>query len=287
MNGYEYILSKQTTWATNSGISLVGSKGNRGRRAYTRELDQNLFQPLLPDVRKAFADGDGGELGSKEFSGKMQAVHSSSALGVNIFQYWKSINAVPAIAAQCGLCRRNSQVSNDIYFEEKFPISNSFGYHPNIDVVIHNAQSATIKRFAIECKFSEAYGAHKHGGLKAKYLELEGLWADIPNLLNFAKIISPDDKKFVHLHPAQLLKHILGLKRQYGKAGFRLLYLWYDVFGGQGKRHRDEVIEFAEAAEADCIKFHSLTYQQLIVNLANKLRTEHPDYIRYLTERYL
>lgn len=287
MNGYEYILAKQTAWATDSGIALVGSKGNRGRRAYTRDLDQNLFQPLLPDVRKAFADGDGGELGSRKYPGKMQAIHSSSALGVNIFQYWKSINDVPAIAAQCGLCRIGSQVSRDIYFEEKFPISDSFGYHPNIDVVIHNAQSAKIKRFAIECKFSEAYGAHKHGGLKAKYFELAEPWTDIPCLFNFAKTISPDDKKFVHLHPAQLLKHILGLKRQYGKDGFRLLYLWYDVLGEQGARHRDEVLEFAEVAKSDGIKFHSLTYQELIVKLSKISRTEHSDYIRYLTERYL
>lgn len=287
MNGYEYILSKQTAWATNFGITLVGSKGERGRPAYTRELDQNLFQPLLPDVQKSFADGDGDELGLKEFPGKMQAIHSSSALGVNIFQYWKSINAVPVIAAQCGLCRSGSQVSKDIYFEEKYPIKDKFGYYPNIDIVIHNAPSSKIKRFAVECKFSEAYGAHKHGGLKAKYLELADLWADIPNLQDLAKIISPDDNKFVHLHPAQLVKHILGLKRQFGKAGFRLLYLWYDVLGDQGKRHRDEILEFTEVTKIDDIKFHSLTYQELIISLAKKLREEHPNYIRYLTERYL
>jgi hypothetical protein len=269
---------------SNSGISLVCRKGNRGRPAYTSELEQNLFQNLLPDVRKSFATGDGGELGSNEFPGKMQAVHSSSALGVNVFQYWKSINAVPVIAAQCGLCRVGSQVSTDIHFEEKYPINDTFGYHPNIDVVIHNAPSAKIKRFGVECKFSEAYGAHRHGGLKAKYLGLDGLWADIPNLQSFSKHISPDDNEFEHLHPAQLIKHILGLKRQFGKAGFRLLYLWYDVLGGQGKRHRDEVSKFTEVTKTDGIKFHSLSYQELIVNLANKLRPEHPDYIRYLTD---
>lgn len=259
MNGYEDILSKQTAWAINSGINLTGSKGQRGRLAYTSKLDQNLIQPLLPDVRKSFSDGDGGELGSAEFPGKMQTVHSSSALGVNVFQYWKAINAVPVIVAQCGLCRVGSQVSSDIHFEEKYPINDTFGYHPNIDVVIHTALSAKIKRFAIECKFSEAYGAHKDGGLKAKYLGLDDLWTDIPNLMRFAESISPNDNEFVHLHPAQLVKHILGLKRQFGKAGFRLLYLWYDVLGDQGKLHRDEVLKFTEVTKSDGIKFHSLT----------------------------
>jgi len=280
-------LSKQTIWAANANITLVGSRGKRGRPAYTRDLNQNLFRPLLKDVWNSFAAGDGGELGSTEFPGKMQAVHSSSALGVNIFQYWKSIKAVPMIAAQCGLCRVGSQVSCDIHFEEKYPISDTFGYHPNIDVVIHNEPSAKIKRFAIECKFSEAYGAHKHGGLKAKYLGLDDLWADIPNLRRFVECISPNDNEFVHLHPAQLVKHILGLKRQFGKTGFRLLYLWYDVLGDQGKQHRDEVLRFTTVTKSDGIKFHSLTYQELIVNLAKKLRMEHLDYISYLTGRYL
>jgi hypothetical protein len=287
MNGYEYILAKQTAWAANSGLNLVGSKGAHGRPACTCELDQNLFQSLLPEVRKSFATGDGGELGLAELPGKMQAVHSSSALGVNVFQYWKSIKAAPVIAAYCGFCRKGSQVSYDIHFEEKHPIDDRFALHPNIDVVIHNAPSSRIKRFAIECKFSEAYGAHKHGGLKSKYLGLDDLWADIPNLLRFANRISPEDHEFVHLHPAQLVKHILGLKRQFGRDGFRLLYLWYDVLGDQGKRHREEVVEFTGVTKNDGIKFHSLTYQELIVTMASKLRTGHQEYVRYLTERYL
>jgi len=171
MNGYQYILAKQTEWARNRGLDLIVSKENRGRHSYTTNLDYNLFQPLLPEVRSSFSAGDGGELASSAMPGKMQAIHSSSALGVNVFQYWKSISAVPVIAAACGLCRPGSEISCDIQFEEKYPINDSFGFHPNIDVVIHNDANAKIKRFAIECKFSEAYGAHKHGGLKAKYLD--------------------------------------------------------------------------------------------------------------------
>ena len=287
MNGYQYILAKQTEWAKNQGLDLIGSKINRGRPMYTINLDNNLFQPLLPDVRLAFASGDGGELGSSSLPGKMQAIHSSSALGVNVFQYWKSISAVPVITAACGLCRQGSDVSYEIQFEEKYPINDNFGFHPNIDVVIHNKTEARIKRFAIECKFSEAYGAHKHAGLKQKYLDCSDIWDEIPNLRAFARRISPHDIEFKHLHPAQLIKHILAMKRQFGRGGFRLLYLWYDVLGEQGKRHQDEVTEFSKVTKEDGIKFHSLTYQELITTLANQLRTEHQEYIRYLTERYL
>lgn len=287
MKGYEYILAKQVAWAANRGIDLVGSKGSRGRRAYTRKLDQNLFQRLLPEVKRSFAAGDGAELGSVERVGKMQAVHSSSALGVNVFQYWKGISAVPVIATACGLCKRGSEVSCDIQFEEKYPINDSFGFHPNIDVVIHNKPGSRIKRFAVECKFSEAYGGRRHGGLRPKYLDGGDIWRDIPKLRALAESISPDDREFAHLHPAQLVKHILGMKRCFGRDGFRLLYLWYDVPGEQGTRHRHEVAQFAEIAERDGIRFHSLTYQELIVKLHRGWRSEHPDYVRYLTERYL
>jgi len=287
MNGYQYIIAKQTEWAKNQGLDLIGSKINRGRPTYTTNLDFNLFQPLLPDVRRSFAEGDGSELGSSGLPGKMQAIHSSSALGVNVFQYWKSISAVPVIAAACGLCRQGSDVSYEIQFEEKHPINDRFGLHPNIDVVIHNKPETKIRRFAIECKLSEAYGVHKHGGLKQRYLDCCDIWDDIPNLQAFAQHISPDDNEFKHLHPAQLIKHILAMKRHFGRGGFRLLYLWYDVLGEQGKCHQDEVTEFVNVTKKDGIKFHSLTYQKLITTLANKLRTQHPEYVRYLTERYL
>ena len=74
MNGYQYILAKQTEWAKNNGLDLIGSKVNRGRLSYTTKLDDNLFQPLLSDVRKTFESGDGNELGTKLLPGKMQAI---------------------------------------------------------------------------------------------------------------------------------------------------------------------------------------------------------------------
>jgi len=228
MKAYEYILSKQIQWARNSGIDLVGSKGNRGRPAYTRNLEDNLFEPLPHRVEKSFRDGDGGELGGNP--AKMQAVHSSSALGVNIFQYWDRINEVHRIAHACGFCRKATKISRSISFEVKFPIDDGFRYSPNIDVVIDNASGAEYKVYAIECKFTEAYGGHGHSGLKKKYLDLE-IWEEISRLHKLAISINPRDNQFQHLHAAQLIKHILGLKREYGKTDFRLLYLWYDALG--------------------------------------------------------
>jgi hypothetical protein len=288
MNAYEYILAKQLLWAMNHNIELIGSKGKRGRPAYTSNLRHNLYEPLSHDVLAAFEKGDGSEIkGSPDSPAKMQAVHSSSALSVNIFHYWQRIKQVPLIATACGFCRKGNNSSQKIVFEDKYPITNRFRYSPNIDVVIYNSDKEQEKRFAVECKFSEAYGGRRHGGLDPKYMDLDNIWDDIPRTYGFAKTICPNDATFLYLHPAQLVKHILGLKKAFGKEGFRLLYLWYDVLGEEGSVHRKEIKTFLDVVKSDGLKFHALSYQELLVRLFNEYSSEHGEYIRYLSDRYL
>lgn len=289
MGAYYQILEKQVNWALNSGLELIGSKRDRGRPAYFKELARNLFQPLDTQTRQSFEAGDGKEISSTvESPAKMQAVHSSSALGVNIFQYWNKIQQVPAIAASCGFCSDSNKSSTSILFEKKFPIDSSrFRVPPNIDVVLFNSDTTNIKCYAVECKFTEAYTSRKHGGLHPKYLDLKEIWNDFSATHALAKSISPEDGRFIHLHAAQLVKHILGLTREYGKDGFKLLYLWYDAFGANGIRHRKEIDEIVNVVGQDGVHLHSMTFQELIFILSNRYRLEHPKYIKYITNRYL
>jgi hypothetical protein len=234
---------------------------------------------------KQFEEGDGNEL-----DGKMRALHSSSALGVNIFEYWQQRNEASTIAYLCGLCAKGSNAADKIVFEDNaYVINPEFPRAPNIDVVIHNKSDAAIKRLGIECKFTEAYGGYEHGGIAERYIsECGDLWNDIPNLHALAEEISPDDNRFTHLHAAQLIKHTLALKKQcFGKRGFRLLYLWYDAYGDEGALHHDEVGEFMAIAKQDDIMFHELTYQELITKMLNTLGGEHSAYTQYLADRYL
>lgn len=115
MKAYEYITSKQIQWALNRGIMLMGSKGDKGRPAYTPDLRSNLLEPLSSDIRKSFEQGDGNEI--KRNPTKMQAVHSSSALGVNVFQYWQDIQQVPVVASACGFCRKGNTVPKRLYLK--------------------------------------------------------------------------------------------------------------------------------------------------------------------------
>lgn len=293
---YSHILLRQERWAMNQGIALIGSQGTRGRRLYTPTLGENLFQPLRLQTRTDIMAGDGGELvGTGNRPAKMQALHSSSALGVNIFDYWNEPSKVPDIAAACGFCRQpvrpvgtsaSSPGSPQIRFEQKFDFGEGFTRESNMDVLITGA-SAHFKAFAVECKFTEAYSSRRHPGLKPKYLAADRLWTNLLNLRKLAISISPDDNDFHHLHPAQLVKHVLGLTHRYGKTGFRLLYLWYDGLGAAGARHRDETTQFGEVARSDGVKFHSLTYQELFATLVQYGTDSDNEYLKYLTSRYL
>lgn len=287
LNAYSYLKEKQVRWAMRQGIGLLGSAGPRGKKAYTSTLEQNLFRPLSPEALSEYGCGKGGELAANEAGiRKMQAVHSSAALTVNLFQYWREIDNLAPLLKALDLPR---QLLVKITYERKLPIADkvnrkAFPVDPHIDVMIACPASST----AIECKFTEAYSSYKHAGIKPAYMELRDLWKGIPGCKRLAQSICPNDEEFPHLHPAQLLKHILGLKHAYkNKSDFRLLYLWYDAPSNAGDAHRNEIERFSDIVKSDGIAFKALTFQDVIFRLAENHQPEHRGYIHYLTERYL
>ena len=260
---------------------------------YVPTVDDNLFEPLSKKARADIKAGDGGELqDTKNHPAKMRALHSSSALGVNIFQYWNTPDRGPVIAEACGLCRNQpdsqtgTSTNSEIRFEQKLYFGKGFSRPSNMDVLIANPNSR-FEAFAVECKFSEAYTSRGHPGLKEKYLNEPSLWTGLSNLEAFARGISPEDTTYHHLHPAQLVKHILGLTRKYGKERYRLLYLWYDGLGGAGSLHREEIARFTDIAKKDGVRFHSLSYQELIARLVRTREGKDGNYLDYISGRYL
>ncbi len=283
MSAYETILQRQIDWATQSGLPRVDSRGGqRGRPAYLPAIADNLFQPLTEFTAECFRRGDGNEIGDYPHKpAKMRAVHSTSALAVNVFQYLGEVGrADAAVGGQDAAAYRSAVVA----FEEKYPVGSGFGIAPNVDVVIKpiSSQHPVV---AIECKFSEAYRINPSKGLKVKYLNAAELWPELPGLHRLAQALCPEDRRFTFLHAAQLIKHILGLRRMYGR-NFRLVYLWYAANGDEGRVHADEAAAFAEIARADGVAFVPMTYQQLIRRLAEELEEEHGEYVEYLTSRY-
>lgn len=294
MIGLEFIKSKQQSWACRKGYTLVGGTiPNRGEKNYQQNLNDNLFEQLSKESSDYFKSGDGNETkDSKTRLAKMKALHSSSAVVVNLFQYWQKKDVYPIMYA-CKFCSKSlssiNKISseNKIKFEEQFEISgdkSQFPFSPNIDVVIEDFQSTV---YAIESKFTEPYNSRKQKEIKQKYIDNTSFWNGLSNLYELAKEICPNNNKFKYLDAAQLIKHTLGLKNRYNKKGFHLLYLWYDVIGTDGVEHRKEIEQFAEIAKKDGIKFSHITYQEVIVRLTKEFYSGNEKYCDYLTDRYL
>ena len=78
----EIIKIRQRAWAARNGLGFDAD-------GYCACADDNIFRGLSPGARKDFESGDGSELGKKGKRGKIQALHSSSALACNWFDYWR------------------------------------------------------------------------------------------------------------------------------------------------------------------------------------------------------
>ena len=259
-------------------------KGKR-RTPYTSTLDQNLFERLTPEARKEFDSGDGDELNDTGGLAKMQAIHSSSAICVNVFHYWKRIGTLTPVLGALGLPQEGGA---SIRFEQRLPIQPGFRRAPNIDVSVQYSPGNPISIGGIESKFTEPFRGKSVDGLKPKYLDLEDHWIDLPSCRNFAELISPHDTSRKHLHAAQLIKHTLGLIQFSGsKDRLRLVYLWFDPGGEDGRCHLREVEEFSKILQADGISFTHITYQKLVRTLQDTLPPRHDRYLAYLQERYI
>jgi hypothetical protein len=271
VRAYKSIYAQQLVWAARHGVKY----DNDG---YTLSLNENLYLPLLPVTEEEFKRGKGDELGSSDKRGKMRALHSSSALAINVFQYWRTRN-VDNIARACGA----PQGMTEMRFEQIHPTPLG-GVPPHLDVEF---RGSGLKPVAIEAKFTEPYHRHIKRTINDSYFSHAGLWAQLPRCEKLARRIRKEEQgktSFTHLDAPQLLKHILGLAREYGPTGFELLYLWYEAPSPEAERHRIEIEDFSESI-ADEIHFRDMTYQKLFESIKKCPDTD-GGYIGYLAERY-
>lgn len=266
------IREQQRAWARRKGIQT-------DRSDYTLTLRENLYQPLSPCAEAEFRAGDGAELGKPGERGKMQALHSSSALACNVFDYWRGRDTsalAQALDVPAPVCSLN--------FERKYP-TGLRGKAPNLDVVLQPAAGPVL---AIESKFLEPYaGQSAKSGFKAKYFESEpGLWHGLgyPACQKLARSLYEGDHANNWLHGEQLLKHIVGLSRT--GQDWVLLYLWYEVTGETILEHSQDIDKFARCATEDGLAFRSMSYQELFRRLNKAIEPRDAGYIQYLKERY-
>ncbi|MFC2056749.1 hypothetical protein ACFLTO_04170 [Chloroflexota bacterium] len=264
---YRRILNQQRDWADKRSIKF-------DKNGYTFRLNDNLFCPLSPRSEEEFRSGRGDELRK----GKMNALHSSSALVVNVFEYWQS-RGVDFIAQACGA----SKGAASLHFERTYrtPLG---GIPPHLDVEFYNP---LFRPLVVEAKFTESYHRKPKRHINDKYLD-SNLWKGLAGCESLIRLIRREEKdktSFSFLDVPQLLKHILGLTTKFGKRGFELLYLWYDCRASlEAEKHHREISEFEKYISSE-VSFRKMTYQELFKSIRGNPEAA-PQYIDYLADRY-
>ena len=262
------ILEAQKAWAESNGIP-VDSKG------YVHVLESNLREPLSAHAREGFERGAGSEL-----TGHMMALHASSALVANFFDYWTERDKAPLLS---GL-EIDASEAKSLDFEKQLRTGLE-GTPPHLDVAINLTSGGVV---GVESKFTEHLLRSTIGKSKftpAYFPKFRGLWAakGMPVCQVFADELSDHKHRFEFLDPWQLLKHALGLAKALGNE-FSLYYLYYDWAGDEAETHKREVQRFADRV-GDEVGFKALTYQEVYARLRASGQAE-TDYLDYLGARY-
>lgn len=267
------IRKAQQDWASSKGIPFDA-------RGYVSEVGDNLYRPLSNRARLAFERGAGSEL-----RGHMRALHSSSALAVNLFDYWTERESAPVVSA-LGV---SSDAEGTLDFESRFH-SGLRGTSPHLDIAVTLSTGIVV---AIEAKFTEHLSYRPKGKSKftrSYFPASGGLWVEnsLPACQGLAESLWAEElgggrQRFEYLDPRQLIKHALGLANQLGSR-FSLHYLYYGWHGKESEAHRREIDHFAELV-GDEIRFEWHTYQQVFASLRDSGQAN-TEYLDYLETRY-
>ena len=274
MRSKQQLLNQQRTWAESVGLEVDA-------RGYLDTVDANLLQPLSMRSKQSFENGSGSELqDTPSRPAKMKALHSSSALGVNVFDYWVDRDT-SALLSALGL---DSGRLAAITFEAQFSTGLK-GNPPNLDVALEYLDGHVI---GVESKFSEwlTPKAKNKEPFKAKYFsEDTGLWESkgLQQSQMLAEAMQTGEEFFRHLDAPQLLKHVLGMANQLGKQ-FSLYYIYYDCRGPESDVHRQEVKRFDDLV-GDEVRFKARSYQEFFSSL-NEMGYDDETYMSYLHQRY-
>ena len=230
-------------------------------KGYVKRVEDNLLSGVKLEMFQDDLKGGSGN----ELETKFMAVHSSSALAVNTFSPFKKEPNKLVLAGKTGF--------STIQFEKQCSTGLG-GTPPNLDLL---AESET-DIVGVESKFLEYLTPkkpHFADSYNRKNLpQAEDCW--------LALIDELKDSGPQYLDAAQLVKHYLGLRKQYPKKDITLHYVFWEPHNskefGCFKQHRKEIDVFTKKVKDSEISFIAENYSELWDGLSKRhLMEEHVD----------
>lgn len=264
-------MSQQVRWAAQHGLS-PDSNG------YLPAVRENLFAPLSPATAAEFRAGAGNELIDRPGEpAKMRALHSSSGLVCNIFDYWR-ITDPEAIGRALGL----SLAIRNVRFEAQLP-TGLRGTPPTLDLLL---VASPALAWGVESKFTEPFKPRRKSAPFAdSYFEDEvAVWTrlGLPRCQRLAEEISLSRVQFSYLDAPQLLKHALGIRRTYTEG--QLLYVWFNVDAVEARLLATEIDTFARSVD-EALGFRAVRHQEVFTRLSGEAAAD-ASYVDYMRTRY-
>ncbi len=272
MRAVDIILDRQRAWARRCGVGFDS-------RGYAESLESNLYSyPLRIETRLAFESARGRELRTTAGQGRMRALHSSSALLVNFFEYWMDKD-IGGIATALGATQPMSVMKLFPAYPSPF---GKVSQHSHIDIEF----TGTGRPLLVQSRFAESY-FRKPQRFQGQHSE------DLYPLERFPachallrRILERDSirREYYYLDVSGLLRHIVGLSLRCGIRGFQLVYLWYGLPSREAEAHKDEIRRFAECLQEEVL-FRAISYQELYDEML-KMPGVDNNYLSYLGDRY-
>lgn len=217
-------------------------------KGYVEDISLNLVSGVTPEmIRTDYCEGSG-----QEWLVKIRAIHSSAALAANAFGRWKTNPAKLKLLGFSGF--------SSLKLEAQCRTGLG-GTPPNLDVFL---QSSDVV-IGIESKLLEPLTPTKPhfspSYSRARLPLCEEPWW---NLLEQLRRWPP-----AHFDAAQLVKHYLGLRKQFpAEQKVFLLYLFWKPLNAANiaeySRHAEDIEKFQKAiSESGNIQFIAMDYLQL------------------------
>jgi hypothetical protein len=238
-------------------------------RGYLSDPQMNLVNGLTADmIRADYEEGNG-----KEWLVKFRAIHSSAALAANTFGRWKSDPMRLKFAGMSGF--------GPPKLEAKCPTGLP-GAPPNLDVLLQTKDTVI--------------------GVESKLLEpLTAMVPEFPSSYSLDRLPHCDSVwwslleqtrigKSSHFDVAQLIKHYLGLRKQYpGVKNVVLIYLFWLPLNAckflEYSRHAEDLKKFQIAVQgSEAVQFIPLDYLQLWDTWERDLKMA--EHAKLLKQRY-
>ncbi|MDO8212930.1 DUF429 domain-containing protein [Conexibacter sp. CPCC 206217] len=225
-------------------------------KGYAERFDEvvlpSFSQATKAAIRRDLSGKGGSELVARAgAAAKFHAAHSSACLAANVFGPWlDEREGVPfgdgTFAGTTGL--------------ERECATGLRGTPPTLDWLVEGPRV-----LAVESKCTEHLSAHE-ASFSPAYEARVGELAHMTWRREYERLVA-DPRRYRHLDAAQLVKHYLGVKREFSGRPVTLAYLYWEPLNADEitvcSIHAAEVNEFASKVGDPQVVFVALTHRQL------------------------